>query len=332
MASGGSLNSFPAVLHDTHGIVVSKSTLYEWRDKHPDFDAAASLGHAKALRLYEAYANYHTTGVVPKDKAKEMRIRPDKGMIIFLLKTRFRRDGYEEKLPIVEASNASMQDSTEKLKKTLERRVSDFVKESKNFEESRLLLYYRCADDFELFCKVFFGHYTYRPFCDMHKSQFKSYSFGERSVRRVDAAPRGYAKSTNKATFRPIHDICYHQEKYIIIASNTEDQSIQKLKDIRQELLDNDLLIAVYGSFFSSSVTGAKSFIAINNGHQTLVQAAGSSKELRGKRFNQYRPTKIVLDDLNTQRKLRVKQLEKKLKGCFTKYSQNSETKKQTLK
>ncbi len=179
------------------------------------------------------------------------------------------------------------------------------------------LVYSRCMEDFELFCTIFFAHYKTRPFCDMHRNQFNSYRYGEIGVKRVDAAPRGYAKSTIKALFRVVWDICYHQERYIIITSNTEDQSIQKIKDVRTELIENDLLIAVYGAFFSSNIISSKSFTTVNNGHKTYIEAAGSKKELRGRRFGTDRPTKIVVDDFEHSLEVESEIVRDKTKKIF---------------
>ena len=151
----------------------------------------------------------------------------------------------------------------------------------------------------------------------MHRNTFNDYVVGERGAKRVIAAPRGYAKSTITALFRPIWDICYHEEKYIIIVSNTEDQAVQKIKDIRSELLENDFLISVYGRFFGYFNPSARSFETLNRGHKTLVQASGSKKELRGKRFGAFRPTKIILDDYEHSTEVESEVIREKAKNLY---------------
>ena len=151
----------------------------------------------------------------------------------------------------------------------------------------------------------------------MHNDQIGDYSLGETGVRRVDAAPRGFAKTTIKALLRVIHDCCYHTENYIIISSNTEDQSVQKAKDIRNELTSNDFLIDVYGKFFTNHVVASGSYVVHNRGHKILIQAAGSKKELRGKRFGEHRPTKILLDDFEHSLEVESEVVRDKTKGIF---------------
>jgi predicted phage terminase large subunit-like protein len=166
------------------------------------------------------------------------------------------------------------------------------------------LLYYRMGSDVELFTSMFFPHYATESFNDFHKDLFKAYRFDERSVRRLRIAPRGYAKSTISAFVKPIHDLCYKLERFIVIISNTEPQAKQKLKDIRAELLSNDELINFYGIGFLNKKAGETDFIASCEEHQCRFIALGSGTEIRGIRFGAYRPSKIVLDDIEHSTKV----------------------------
>jgi predicted phage terminase large subunit-like protein len=119
----------------------------------------------------------------------------------------------------------------------------------------------------------------------------------ERSVRRARAAPRGYAKSTITALIKPIHDVCYRLEEFIVVASNTDDQSDQKLRDIRAEILTNAKLAADYGIHFKTKTPGTQSFVVYCKGHACMFKSVGAGKEIRGIRFGAKRPSKIVCDD-----------------------------------
>lgn len=134
---------------------------------------------------------------------------------------------------------------------------------------------------------------------------FKSYKFGERRVRRCRAAPRGYAKSGVVAFFKPLHDLCYKLERFIVILSNTEPQAKQKLKDIRAELLTNSLLVDFYNlGFADGKKAGETDFIARCDDYTIRYLALGSGTEIRGIRFGAYRPSKIVLDDIEHSTKV----------------------------
>lgn len=167
------------------------------------------------------------------------------------------------------------------------------------------MLYYRCATDLELFCIVFFPHYCEYNFNEFHRDLFGSYSYGQRKRRISRAAPRGYAKSGVVAFFKPLHDLCYQLERFIVILSNTEPQAKQKLKDIRAEILTNSFLVDFYNlSFLDGKKAGETDFIACSGDYSVRFLALGSGTEIRGIRFGAYRPSKIILDDIEHSTKV----------------------------
>lgn len=170
---------------------------------------------------------------------------------------------------------------------------------AKNDEEAiRVAIINRCATDIETFALIFFPHYCTDEFNLFHRDTFGDYNFGERNIRRSSAAPRGYAKSTLKVLIKPIHDVCYKLEEFIVILSNTEIQSVQKLKDIQAELIANELLINIFGRFIPNRKVGSTDFIAWNGLWSCRLLAMGSGTEMRGIRYRHVRPTKIILDDI----------------------------------
>lgn len=170
-------------------------------------------------------------------------------------------------------------------------------KEGKEIEAIALSIH-RGASDVQYYADTFFSHYCQHPYNLFHFELFESYEYGERCVRRARCAPRGYAKSTISALIKPMHDICYCLERFIVIGSNTDAQSTQKLKDIKSELLTNSLLIRVFGNLLQTRKCADGDFITNNNGFKTRLLAIGSKTEIRGIRFGESRPSKIVLDDI----------------------------------
>lgn len=156
----------------------------------------------------------------------------------------------------------------------------------------------RCATDVELFARHYFPHYCTKPFSQFHNDLFVAWEFGERRIRRCNGAPRGYAKSALVALIKPIHDICYGLEKFIIILSNTKPQAIGKLKDIRRELLVNTKLVRDYGISFVSSKPAESHFIVDSEGSEIMLASFGSGAEIRGIRFGEHRPSKVICDDV----------------------------------
>lgn len=159
-------------------------------------------------------------------------------------------------------------------------------------------IYYRCMHDIEAFAIIFFPHYCKYPFNIFHYDTFGNYTFGERGVRDASAAPRGFAKSTIKVLIKPIHDVCYKLEKFIVILSNTESQSASKLKDISSEFITNENLINCYGRFIHTRKVNATDFIASNGNYSCRLLAMGMGTEMRGIRYRDARPSKIILDDI----------------------------------
>lgn len=156
----------------------------------------------------------------------------------------------------------------------------------------------RCLYDLEIFCLAFFPHFCGHAFNQFHRDCFEKWREHTRKDRDASAAPRGSAKSTFVALIKPIHDVCYGLEKYIVVFSNTEGQAAAKLKDIRRELLENKFLNTVYGSFFSSKKVAETNFVATCDESQTMFSAFGSGTEVRGIRFGPHRPSKIIGDDV----------------------------------
>lgn len=161
----------------------------------------------------------------------------------------------------------------------------------------RQATFFRCSTDLELFASLYFPHYCRLPFSELHRERFENAQIGSRGIRRVRAAPRGYAKSTFAAVIEPIHDICYCLEKFLIFLSCTEDQAIAKLKDIRAELLVNDNLVNDYGIHFPAKKVASSEFTVFVGDHEIHLKAVGSGTEIRGIRFREQRPSKIVCDD-----------------------------------
>lgn len=184
-------------------------------------------------------------------------------------------------------------------------------------EEFSGIVYNRCATDVELFAIMFFPHYCKYQFNAFHRATFSDYKYGERAIRRAKVAPRGFAKSTLEALIKPIHDVCYKLEKFIVIISNTEAQTVQKLKDIQTEFITNDFLISIYGRFIQGRKAGSTDFIAVNEDHQCRFLALGSGTEMRGIRFGDVRPTKIILDDVEHSEEVNNEAIREKMSNWF---------------
>lgn len=191
------------------------------------------------------------------------------------------------------------------------------LKESNDEKSARLLWKARLATDIELYASYYFPHYCGYAFNEFHGDQFNAFAFMEKAIRRARAAPRGYAKSTLTALIKPIHDVCYGTEDFIVIISNTQSQADDKLKDIRTEVLTNERLAADYGVSFPRKNIGETKFVVHAGNHRCLFQSFGSGVEIRGLRFGAKRPTKIILDDAEHSEEVHNEALRKKFEDWF---------------
>lgn len=136
------------------------------------------------------------------------------------------------------------------------------------------------------------------------------------------AAPRGFAKSTLISLFYIIYAICYQKEKFIVILSDTADQAIQILDNVKKELTENEKFKIDFPEVFEKEgrpkpPRWTKSQIETLNGIK--VHALGRGQKIRGTKYGKDRPTIIIADDIETSDNLTSEQSMEKLKEWFTK-------------
>jgi len=188
---------------------------------------------------------------------------------------------------------------------------------TKSEQDQKDLIIHRCAEDIRGFAVLFFPHYCTRKFNVFHEDSFQNYKWAEKDVRRVRAAPRGAAKSTLACLIKPIHDVCYDLEKFIVVISATTALANKKLKNVRQEIQFNPFLADVYGTFFPIKKPGAQEFEAHSDISSTYFVALGKGSAVRGISIGQYRPTKLVCDDVEDAREVLNEMLRQKDNDWF---------------
>jgi predicted phage terminase large subunit-like protein len=145
--------------------------------------------------------------------------------------------------------------------------------------------------------KKYVPHYFTREFSHFHielANKLDALTF-DRDQKTCVIAPRGYAKSTISTFLKVLKSVCEGTEKYILIGSNTEDLAAKYLASIKEELEGNALLRQDYpqacqqGSVWNSS--------RIETGNDVCVETFGKGSGVRGRKFKQFRPSLIILDD-----------------------------------
>ena len=117
------------------------------------------------------------------------------------------------------------------------------------------------AIDLEFFGRAYFPHYFSRPSPDFHREldtiwqegvlkNSNPYAAAQAKqinrlpgVRRVVAAPRGHAKSTNLTFKGTMHAALYGYKHYPIILSDSSDQAEGFLDNLRVEFEENEAII-----------------------------------------------------------------------------------------
>lgn len=138
------------------------------------------------------------------------------------------------------------------------------------------------------------------------------------------AAPRGHAKSTAITLSYTLAAVLFRQRKYVVLVSDTEAQAAQFLGNIKQELQDNQDLIALFQlqknekglvQFEKDSETDV--IVKFTDGHRFRILAKGSEQKVRGLLWNGSRPDLIVCDDLENDEIVMNKERREKFRKWF---------------
>lgn len=140
----------------------------------------------------------------------------------------------------------------------------------------------------------------------------------KRGRREVIAAPRGNAKTTFKVLFKVLHAIVYGYEKFIVIIGYSAPEAEKKVKEILEELENNNLLQEIYSTLapVRGKNWGTKDFIT-QNGIRILAKSRG--KQVRGIKHGPYRPSLVILDDIEAPEKVLKESQRQKTKDWFEK-------------
>lgn len=111
------------------------------------------------------------------------------------------------------------------------------------------------------------------------------------------AAPRNHAKSTAITHSYTLANVCFRIKNFILIISDTEQQAMYFLADIKRELTHNEDLIKVFGIKGLEKDTESDIIVNFDDNYQCRIIAKGSEQKLRGIKWNNKRPKLIVIDD-----------------------------------
>ena len=157
----------------------------------------------------------------------------------------------------------------------------------------------RCRREDGFFARTYLPHYFNCPSPPFHREIYRFTKVEDEPV--FLAAPREHAKSTIVSFGTPIEDICLARKRFIIIISDTEDLAADFNVFIMLELEENERIKADFGDLRGRQWK-AEDFITRNG---VRVKARGRGQRLRGLRNRQYRPDRVIIDDLENDKNVR---------------------------
>ena len=160
----------------------------------------------------------------------------------------------------------------------------------------------------EFFFPIYLHQYIKYDTAPFHKEIF-SILQNEKYKLAVIAAFRGSAKSTIVTTAYVLWSILgTPQCKFIIICSQTEVKSRQHLNNIKDQLLQNELLKKDLGPFEEERNNLGNATALIIKRMNVKIMICSVEQSIRGMRHNQYRPDLIILDDIDDLDSVKTKE------------------------
>jgi len=171
----------------------------------------------------------------------------------------------------------------------------------------------------QAFAEVYLKNNCNAPYSKMHLGMFKKLLniTKKRRAKVAIAAPRGHAKSTIVSLVYVLWCVLYLKERLILIASNTTEQAIALLKDIKHQLRFNPLISSDFPEIclVKRPKPWRDNKIQLPNG--AMIRAYGAGQSPRGIKNDKDRPGLIIADDLENEEQAETEEQREKLHSWF---------------
>jgi predicted phage terminase large subunit-like protein len=131
------------------------------------------------------------------------------------------------------------------------------------------------------------------------------------------AAPRRHAKSTAITYEFALASLLFREASFLVIVSDTETQANLFLGDIKQQLIENDDLISLFGVKKFVKLAETDIIVEMDDGHRFRVMTRGAEQKVRGLKWESKRPDLIICDDLENEEIVLSKDRRDKFKRWF---------------
>lgn len=152
-----------------------------------------------------------------------------------------------------------------------------------------------------LFGHFFLDHYLRSESPAFHRNLIRKFFSPDNEY---TAAPRGFSKTTI-TQLCIIFSIVNKLDNFIVLIEKTFNEASEVLKGVRDEFVDNQKILVVYGDMFANIETkllekmvknaDSKGDIFING---IRLRAKGFNSSIRGLKSREWRPSRILLDDV----------------------------------
>lgn len=169
-----------------------------------------------------------------------------------------------------------------------------------------------------LWLRFFMNHYFVDPTPDFHRDLIGCYFSKDNEYR---AAPRGFSK-TSIIQGCISFSIANKLEDYIVLIEKSFTEASQVLDAVRTEFTDNASIKQVYGLLMQKKPGSdekdkdAQGDLLING---VRLRGKGFDSSIRGMKYRQFRPTKIILDDVEDDNHIDNPEQRKKYLDKFNK-------------
>lgn len=191
-------------------------------------------------------------------------------------------------------------------------------------EEAKKERVSRSRADIGFFKRTYFPHYFTAPDGKIHEEMHEFCRIGNKSINAL-AIPRKFGKSTNVTFVEPIHQAIFEISPFTIILTDTKELSEQFLAYIKLEFEENIRLRQDFGDLVTKGLWEKDDIVIAG---KARIWAAGSNQNIRGQRFRNFRPTLMLLDDMDNDinvlnKKLVKRRFEKLLSAWYPSLDDN---------
>ena len=175
--------------------------------------------------------------------------------------------------------------------------------------------FYADPENIPAFAMLFTKHVpSYPP--DFHIEMWNLYTGTDGNV--GGCAPRGFAKSTSTSLVYLAWRTLNATSRFSIVISDTYTQAVDLMAGLKDELEENEVIKWLYGDVIGDSwAEDDIEVIGIDHNGKRLpcrIIALGAGMKVRGRKFKNFRPQLVIIDDLENDEAVQSKERREKLR------------------